>query len=330
MICASFRPFDQDNLRSPAVALQQMSELLSPRFGAVLTAMATPFDERGELDIDGAVRLARFLVEHGSDGLVLSGTTGESPTLSDDERATLWRSVADAVDVSVIAGSTTADTRHSIELTETATDCGVDGILAVVPYYSRPSQSGLEQHFRAVAAATDLPVVLYDIPIRTGRKLATETILTLAHEVENIVALKDAAGDPAATLRMLSRAPASFECYSGDDAFTLPLLAAGAVGLIGVATHWCGTECKEMITRFRAGDVDGALEIGQALAPSFSYETGDDAPNPIPLKAMLRVLGLPAGECRLPMGRAPSFVEERAKAVLAELDAWRESRAARG
>jgi 4-hydroxy-tetrahydrodipicolinate synthase len=307
-----------------------MAEQASPRFGAVLTAMATPFDERGELDLDGAVRLARYLVEHGSDGLVLSGTTGEAPTLTDHERTALWSAVADAVGAPVIAGATTADTRHSIELTTAATECGVDGILAVVPYYNRPSQSGLEQHFRAVAAATPLPVVLYDIPIRTGRKLSSETILTLAHEVENIVAVKDAAGDPAATQRLLGRAPFGFECYSGDDALTLPLLAAGAVGLIGVATHWCGAECKEMIMRFRSGDVGGALEIGRALAPSFSFETGDEAPNPIPLKAMLRVLGLPAGECRLPMGRAPSFVEEQAKAVLAELDAWRQTRSFRG
>lgn len=307
-----------------------MVEPSSPRFGAVLTAMATPFDERGELDLDGAVTLARFLVDHGSDGLVLSGTTGEAPTLADHERTSLWRAVVEAVDAPVIAGASTADTRHSVELTKAATECGVDGILAVVPYYNRPSQSGLEQHFRAIAAATPLPVVLYDIPIRTGRKLGSETILTLAHEVDNIVALKDAAGDPAATLRLLARAPASFECYSGDDALTLPLLAAGAVGLIGVATHWCGVECNEMISRFRSGDIVGALEIGRALAPSFAYETGDDAPNPIPLKAMLRVLGLPAGECRLPMGRAPSFVEERAKAVLADLDAWREARAVRG
>ncbi|MGA8295971.1 MAG: 4-hydroxy-tetrahydrodipicolinate synthase [Acidimicrobiales bacterium] len=307
-----------------------MVEPKSPRFGAVLTAMATPFDERGELDLDGAVNLARHLVGHGSDGLVLSGTTGEAPALSDHERVSLWRAVVESVDVPVIAGATTADTRHSIELTKSATDCGVDAILAVVPYYNRPSQGGLEEHFRAVAAATPLPIVLYDIPIRTGRKLASETILTLAHEVRNIVALKDAAGDPAATLRLLSRTPEGFECYSGDDAQTLALLSAGAVGLIGVATHWCGTECKEMIARFRTGDVDGALEIGRALAPSFAYETGDDAPNPIPLKAMLRVLGLPAGECRLPMGKAPSFVEERAKAVLAELDAWRQARPARG
>jgi 4-hydroxy-tetrahydrodipicolinate synthase len=307
-----------------------MVEIAGPRFGAVLTAMATPFDERGDLDLDGAVTLARYLVDHGSDGLVLSGTTGEAPTLSDHERKALWRAVVEAVDAPVVAGATTADTRHSIELTNAATDCGVDGILAVVPYYNRPSQSGLEQHFRAVAAATPLPVIVYDIPIRTGRKLATETILTLAHEVENIVALKDAAGDPAATLRLLAEAPAGFECYSGDDALTLQLLAAGAVGLIGVATHWCGAECKEMITRFCSGDVEGALEIGRALSPSFSFETSDDAPNPIPLKAMLRVLGLPAGECRLPMGKAPPSVEERAKAVLAELDSWRQARLAGG
>ena len=181
-----------------------MVEPARSRFGSVLTAMATPFDERGELDVDGAVTLARYLVDHGSDGLVLSGTTGEAPTLTDHERTALWHAVVEAVDVPVIAGATTADTRHSIELTATATECGVDGILAVVPYYNRPSQSGLEQHFRAVAAATPLPVLLYDIPIRTGRKLASETILTLAHEV-GIVAVKDAAGDPAATLGYRAR-----------------------------------------------------------------------------------------------------------------------------
>lgn len=292
--------------------------------------MATPFTDAGALDLDGAVALARYLAENGSDGLVLTGTTGESATLSDVERMEVWRAVAASVEVPVLAGSTTNDTRHSVELTKSAEDCGVDGILAVCPYYNRPSQSGLIGHFKAIAAATSLPVVLYDIPIRTGRKIATETILSLALEVANIVAVKDAAGDPAATLRLLADAPADFECYSGDDFLTLPLLAVGAAGLIGVATHWCGVECQEMIAAFKSGDTARALEIGRALVASFSFETADDAPNPVPLKAMLRALGLPAGDCRPPMGPTPAFVDERAKSVLAELDAWRAGRSLRG
>jgi 4-hydroxy-tetrahydrodipicolinate synthase len=292
--------------------------------------MATPFDESGGLDLTGAVTLARHLVAHGSDGLVVTGSTGEAATLTDDERVSLWRAVAAAVDVPVVAGATSNDTRHSIELTKRAPDAGVDGILAVAPYYNRPSQAGIAQHFRAIAAATPLPVILYDIPVRTGRKIATETVLALAAEVENIVGLKDAAGDAPATERLLAAAPADFECYCGDDIMTLPLLAVGAVGLIGVATHWCATECREMIDRFRSGDVKGCLEIARALIPSFTYESGEDAPNPVPLKAVLRVLGLPAGECRLPMGPTPPGLEDRAKAVLADLDAWRRARGAGG
>jgi 4-hydroxy-tetrahydrodipicolinate synthase len=288
--------------------------------------MATPFDGSAGVDLVGAATLAKYLVEHGSDGLVVTGSTGEAATLSDDERVSLWRTVASAVNVPVLAGATSNDTRHSVELVKLATVAGVDGVLAVTPYYNRPSQAGLVAHFRAIAEATSLPVILYDIPVRTGRKIASETILELASEVDNIVGLKDAAGDAPATERLLARAPADFECYSGDDLMTLPLLSVGAVGLIGVATHWCGVECGEMITRFRSGDVEWSLEIARALIPSFVYESSDDAPNPVPLKAVLRALGLPGGECRLPMGPAPSGLEQRARAVLAELDDWRHTR----
>ena len=292
--------------------------------------MATPFDESGGLDLAGAVTLAKYLVAHGNDGLVVTGSTGEAATLSDDERVSLWRAVASAVSVPVLAGATSNDTRHSVELVKAATVAGVDGILAVTPYYNRPSQAGISAHFRAIAEATSLPVVLYDIPIRTGRKIASETILELAREVDNIVGLKDAAGDVVATQRLLAQVPAGFECYSGDDLMTLPLLSVGAVGLIGVATHWCGVESGEMITRFRSGDVEGSLEIARALIPSFVYESSDDAPNPLPLKAVLRELGLPGGECRAPMGPAPSGLEQRARAVLAELDDWRHTRSLGG
>lgn len=285
--------------------------------------MATPFDADGALDVDGAARLARALVEQGSDGLVVTGSTGEAPTLSDEERLSLWRAVTEAVTVPVLAGSTSNDTPHSIALTRAAGEIPLAGILAVTPYYNRPPQAGLEAHFRAIAAVTSLPVVLYDIPSRTGRKIASATILRLAREVPNIVALKDAAGDPAATARVLAEAPEDFECYVGDDALTLPLLAVGAVGLIGVATHWAAPEFGEMIDAFFAGDRERSLALQRLLLASMAFETSDEAPNPIPVKAMLRVMGLPAGECRLPLGPAPDGLEDRAKAVLGELDHWR-------
>lgn len=284
--------------------------------------MATPFDERGAVDLEGAAALARALVAAGSEGLVVCGSTGESSVLDDEERLALWRFVADAVDVPVIAGSTSNDTRHSVELTAAAGECGVAGILAVVPYYNRPSQAGLEAHFRAVAGATELPVVLYDIPLRTGRKLTSETVLRLA-EVTNIVGLKDAAADPAALARLLAAAPEGFECWSGDDALVLPFLAVGAIGVISVIAHWAGPEVAEMVSCFLSGDLGRALEVQRRLLPSFAFLSSDAAPNPVPTKAMLRVMGLPAGQCRLPLGDAPTGLEDEAKAVLAELDAGR-------
>jgi 4-hydroxy-tetrahydrodipicolinate synthase len=285
------------------------------RFGAVLTAMVTPFDDEGGLDLDGAARLARWLVEHGNEGLVVAGTTGESPVLSDSEKRDLWRAVAEAVTVPVIAGSGTNDTAHSVELTRAAKEAGAAGILAVTPYYSRPPQSGLDAHFRAVAEATDLPVLIYDIPIRTGRKVAHDTMVTLAIEVPTIVGVKDAAGDPAGSARLLAEVPAGFDLYSGDDSLTLPLLAVGAAGLISVAGHWAGDEIAEMVAAFFKGDVDNARRTNVRLLPSWTFQTGDLTPNPMPTKAMLRTLDLPAGQCRLPIGAAPPGLEDRARAV---------------
>ena len=172
---------------------------MSPTLGRVITAMVTPFDERGDLDLDAAVELANWLAENGSDGIVLAGTTGESPTLTESEELVLFRKVSEAVSIPVIAGAGSNSTATAVEQTRRATETGVDAILSVVPYYNRPSQAGLEAHFRAVAAATELPVLLYDVPFRTGRRLATDTILRLAHDVPNIVGHKDAAGDPAET-----------------------------------------------------------------------------------------------------------------------------------
>ncbi|HRW42799.1 MAG TPA: 4-hydroxy-tetrahydrodipicolinate synthase, partial [Microthrixaceae bacterium] len=220
---------------------------MSATFGRVITAMVTPFDDRGELDLDAAVELANWLVENGSDGLVLCGTTGESPTLTESEELVLFRTVRGAVSVPVIAGAGSNSTATAVEQTRRASELGVDAILSVTPYYNRPSQAGLDAHFRAVAAATDLPVILYDIPVRTGRKIDTDTMLGLAHDVPNIVGVKDASGDPTETARLIASAPSVFEVYSGDDAQTLPLLAVGAVGVISVASHWVGRQMGEMI-----------------------------------------------------------------------------------
>ena len=289
------------------------------RFGGVLTAMVTPFDAEGRLDLDAVGVLARWLVANGSEGLVVAGTTGESPVLGDDEKADLWRAAAEAVTVPVLAGAGTNDTAHSVELTRVAEAAGAAGVLAVTPYYNRPSQAGIEAHFRAVAGATSLPVVLYDIPVRSGRRIARDTMLRLAREVHNIVGVKDAAGDVAGSARLVAQAPSSFELYSGDDGVTLPLLAIGAVGIVGVATHWTGRLHAQMINAFAKGDVDEARRLNATMLESFAFETGDEAPNPVPTKAMLRVLGLPVGECRLPMGPAPAGLEDRARQVLANL-----------
>lgn len=273
---------------------------MTGRFGSVLTAMVTPFDAEGRVDIDTAVRLAKWLLERGNDGLVITGTTGESPVLTDDEKLEQWRAIAEAVDAPVIAGTGTYDTAHSIELTKAAESVGVAGILAVCPYYNRPSQAGIEAHFRAIAGATSLPVMLYDIPGRTGRKVASSTLLRLAHEVPNIVAVKDAAGDAPASAELLADAPDGFELYSGDDSMTLPLLSIGAAGVVGVATHWAGPVFAEMVRAFDAGDPATALACHRRLLPTFAFETSERNPYPIPVKAMLRELGFPVGPPRLP------------------------------
>jgi 4-hydroxy-tetrahydrodipicolinate synthase len=290
-------------------------------FGAVATAMVTPFSDDGALDVDAAVTLARWLTEHGSDGLVVAGTTGEGPVLDDEEKLELWRAVAEAVSVPVVAGTGSNDTAHSVELTRRAAGTGVAGVLVVTPYYNRPSQAGLEAHFRAVAGASSLPVLIYDIPIRTGRKVSHDVLIRLAREVPNIVGVKDAALDVAASAVLMAAAPSGFELYSGNDDQTLPLLSIGATGTVGVATHWAGDLVGEMIAAFGKGDVERARNVNARLLESYAFETGDLTPNPIPAKAMMRVLGLHVGQCRLPLGPAPEGIEDRAREVLAKLRA---------
>ena len=289
------------------------------RFGAVITAMVTPFGPDGALDVDAAVELARWLTEHGSEGLVLAGTTGEGPVLSDAELVELWRTVADAVTVPVLAATGTNDTRHSIELTKKESECGVDGVLVVTPYYNRPSQEGLLAHFSAIATATELPVVLYDIPVRTGRRIAQATMLRLVHEVPNVVGVKDATGDPAASARLLAHAPQSFELYSGDDSLTLPLLALGGVGVISVCAHWAGPEMHRMVHAALDGDLVRARAENARLVESYDFESTDQFPNPLPAKAACRALGLRVGQCRLPLGEGPPELEGEALRILTRL-----------
>jgi 4-hydroxy-tetrahydrodipicolinate synthase len=294
-------------------------------FGQVLTAMITPFDASGALDLNEAVRLAKWLQDNGNDGLVVSGTTGESSTLTDAEKLALWEAVIKAVTIPVIAGSGSNDTAHSVHLTKEVTKMGAAGILAVGPYYNRPPQSGLEGHITAMANATTLPVVVYDIPVRTGRKISTQTLAKLANTVPNIKALKDAAGAPAETANLMAQVPKDFELYSGDDGLTLAFLAYGGSGVIGVATHWSAPEHQAMITAFKNGDVALARKYNDILLESYAFETGDDNPNPIPSKVMMNHLGFKVGDCRLPMGPPPAGLADRAATVHANLQKAREA-----
>jgi 4-hydroxy-tetrahydrodipicolinate synthase len=292
-------------------------------FGHVLTAMVTPMRDDGSVDFDEAQRLAKWLVANGNDGLVIAGTTGESSTLTDPEKIALWRAVREAVTAPVIAGTGSNDTAHSVHLTKEATRIGVDGILAVCPYYNRPSQSGIAAHIEAMANATNLPVVMYDIPVRSGRKINSDTMIDLVRSNSNIVAVKDAAGNPAETAVLMEKMSAaghsSFELYSGDDGLTLPFLSIGGSGVIGVATHWAGEDHTEMMKRWFAGDADGARRVNSRLIESFAFETGDSAPNPLPTKAMMQHLGFKVGSARLPMGPAPQSVHDNAVNVYENL-----------
>ena len=294
-------------------------------FGQVLTAMITPFDASGALDLNEAVRLAKWLQDNGNDGLVISGTTGESSTLTDPEKLSLWEAVINAVTIPVIAGSGSNDTAHSVHMTKEVTKLGAAGILAVGPYYNRPPQSGLAGHITAMANATTLPVVIYDIPVRTGRKISTQTLAMLANTVPNIKALKDAAGAPAETANLMAQVPKDFELYSGDDGLTLAFLAYGGSGVIGVATHWSAPEHQAMITAFKNGDVVLARKYNDILLESYAFETGDDNPNPIPSKVMMNHLGFKVGDCRLPMGPPPAGLADRAAVVHANLQKAREA-----
>ncbi len=292
--------------------------------GRVVTAMATPFRADGSLDLDGAGVLARHLASTGSDGLVIGGTTGESPTLRGDELLDLVAAVRTAVPsgVRITVGTGTNDTVRTIERTERAAAAGADGVLVVTPYYNRPSQSGLVAHFRAVAASTDLPVLLYDIPSRTGRELALSTLVTLSG-IPNIVGVKDATGDlgKAGDVIAATRgADGGFDVWSGADEVNLPLLAIGAVGIVSVSAHLVGAELAEMV-RVCTSDPQRARAIHLACMPLHRALFLD--PNPGPLKAALAARGLPAGPLRLPLIASDAAVTAQVLAALEAVESHR-------
>jgi 4-hydroxy-tetrahydrodipicolinate synthase len=284
-------------------------------FGRLLSAMVTPFTDSGGLDVDGAAELAAWLVDGGHDGLVLSGTTGESATTSDEEKDRLLRAVAEAVGdrCTLVAGVGSNDTAHSVELAKAAEKAGAGALLAVTPYYNRPPQAGLIAHFRAIADATGLPVMLYDIPGRTGLAIETSTLLRLG-EHPRIVAVKDAKGDLKATAQV--RAATDLAYYSGEDVLTLPLLSLGAVGVVGVPTHVVGRDVKRLLEAFDAGDAGTALDLHLRLLPVL---TGFFRTQGVILtKAALNIAGLPGGPVRLPLTDATDAEVTRLRADCAE------------
>ncbi len=267
-------------------------------FGRLATAMITPFKKDLSIDWDGISTLAKHLVDTGHDAIVVSGTTGEAPTTSDDEKDQIIKVVLEAVGskARVIAGAGNNETSHSVEQAQRAQKAGAHGLLVVTPYYNKPPQAGIEAHFRAIADASDLPVILYDIPGRTGMQIESDTILRLA-EHPRIVALKDAKGDVAATSWVIKRS--GIPVYSGDDILNLPLLAVGAVGFISVCGHTVGRDLREMLDAWFAGNAPRALEIHQKILPVFTGTFRTQGA--IMTKAALTMMGLPGGYTRLPL-----------------------------
>jgi 4-hydroxy-tetrahydrodipicolinate synthase len=273
-------------------------------FGRVITAMVTPFDTEGNVHYAEAERLAAYLVANGSDGIVVCGTTGESPTLSWDEEYQLFQVVqsATAGKAKVIAGTGSNSTSEAIEATQKAAKLGVDGSLQVVPYYNKPPQIGLYQHFEAIAAACDLPMMLYNIPGRTGQQLEPETVAKLA-KLDRIVAIKEASGNLDIVSQIRSLTPPDFAIYSGDDSLTLPILAVGGVGVVSVASHLVGNQIQAMIRAFESGENQTATKLHLELLPLFKGLFF--APNPMPIKAALKLQGWEVGGLRLPMCELP-------------------------
>ena len=267
-------------------------------FGRLITAMVTPFAADGSIDWDGVARLAHHLADHGHDAIAVNGTTGEAPTTKSSEKLEIIKVVKSAVGsrVKVLSGAGDNETSYTVEQAKRSADAGADGLLIVAPYYNKPPQAGIEAHFKAVAAATDLPIMMYDIPGRTGVEIESDTIMRL-FEVPNIVALKDAKGNLAATSEVIARS--GIPVYSGDDILNLPFLSIGAVGFVSVCGHTVGSELKAMLDAWFAGDTARALEIHQKLIPVFkgTFKTQ----GAILTKAAMNLMGLPGGTTRLPL-----------------------------
>ncbi|MCR8928976.1 4-hydroxy-tetrahydrodipicolinate synthase [Priestia megaterium] len=269
-------------------------------FGQVLTAMVTPFDQNGEIDFNATKTLVEHLITNGTDGLVVAGTTGESPTLTTEEKIELFKCVVEAAAgrVHVIAGTGSNNTQASISLTKLAEETGVDGIMLVAPYYNKPSQEGLYQHFKTIAESTSLPVMLYNIPGRSIVNISVETIVRLS-EIPNVVSIKEASGNLDAMAEIISKTPSDFTLYSGDDGLTIPVLAIGGTGVISVASHIIGNDMQEMINAFKNGDVQKAAATHRNLLPIMRALF--IAPSPSPVKAALNLSGIQVGGVRLPM-----------------------------
>jgi 4-hydroxy-tetrahydrodipicolinate synthase len=287
-------------------------------FGRLMTAMATPFDQEGKLSIDGIHKLVNHLVETGTTTIVACGTTGESPTLSHEEKLTVFAETlkASVGRVPVIAGTGGNDTASSIVLSKEAQELGVDGLLLVAPYYNRPTQDGLYAHFAAIAEAVELPVMIYNIPGRTGVNIEVDTLLKLA-QLPNVFSVKEASGNFAQIVDLLARKPDDLFVYSGDDKFTLPMMAVGAYGVVSVASHVVGPEMTEMMDAFVHGDVVTAKTWAGRLLPVF--EALFRVSSPAPLKAALSLMEVPAGGVRLPLVPAPEYVLEELREQLTRL-----------
>jgi 4-hydroxy-tetrahydrodipicolinate synthase len=281
--------------------------------------MVTPFGADGSVDYDVAAKVAKFLVSEGTEGFVIGGSTGEGSSLSDEEKLNLFACVAEAVTVPVLAGSTFANTQSSVALTSQVKATGAAGVLATTPAYARPNQMGIAAHLGAIAESTPLPVMLYDIPIRTGRKIASATTVSLVRSHQNIVAMKDASGDLVAAAHTKSVLGDEFDLYSGDDAVLLPFLGIGAVGIVSVASHWAGPEVAGIVHAAHAGKWSEAQRLNERAARSFAFESTEAYPNPMPSKAALRVLGFNVGECRLPHGPSDADLDAQAAEIVASL-----------
>lgn len=269
-------------------------------FGRVSTAMVTPFDKKGHIDFAKTTQLVNYLIENGTDSLVIAGTTGESPTLSKEEKIALFAHVVKVVEkrIPVIAGTGSNNTYASAELTKKAEQLGVDAIMVVAPYYNKPNQEGLYQHFKAVAESTSLPVMIYNIPGRSVVNIQSETVIRLS-QIPNIVAVKEASGDLSAMTHIIANTDEDFHLYSGDDGLTIPVLSIGGAGIVSVASHVIGNEMQEMVKAFFAGEIEKSAKLHQLLLPIMQGLF--TAPSPAPVKTALQVKGLDVGSVRLPL-----------------------------